>query len=376
VSEVSATQGFAPATNQLPWPADFRPSEPPTGTAVSRAFAVDWQIAQLFQKCAAVPGAGSRVCPPALPGLDKLRPGERTELGVAEVEVALGQLCGYLQPVRGEPMWTEGLRQSLRGGDPSATKGEIYRLHLKLLVTLTAADFRLGKAYGLGRALFDTCLAGASAAALADEFESGRIDKLHEWLADLRTAFPDHAAVAVSHTLSDWQRWVADIPDPANEDWSAGFGHTVHEALWRQGRLWRALLSGETRGIDRLTDRNYLSAANRMFGHARVLLWRLARSHVAAVLVVLALAGAAAIALSTSDNAGQTLAGLGALVAALGISWGGLGRGFFSILELVRAPLWRDALDAEIGAATRCVPETLRSAPERRGRIPLRHRRP
>jgi hypothetical protein len=40
--------------------------------------------------------------------------------------------------------------------DSEAIRRAILDLHIALLVDLTAADYRLGKAYGLGRALADT----------------------------------------------------------------------------------------------------------------------------------------------------------------------------------------------------------------------------
>ena len=58
--------------------------------------------------------------------------------------------------------------------DRDAIRKAILNLHVALLIQLTAADYRLGKAYGLGRALADTC-----ASAHGDETERRRALEHH-----------------------------------------------------------------------------------------------------------------------------------------------------------------------------------------------------
>ena len=48
-----------------------------------------------------------------------------------------------------------------------------------------AADFRVGKAYGLGRALADTCASSQSATRLGRELNEFRLKEIQGWLDDL-----------------------------------------------------------------------------------------------------------------------------------------------------------------------------------------------
>ncbi len=108
-----------------------------------------------------------------------------------------------------------------------ATLDTIFTLHCRLLEALTVADFLLGKAYGLGRAIAETTFLPANAITGEQRqqqfrcmFEAGRLITIKDWLADLKTLLPDHTAYAVSRGLHDWQQWVDGNP-PAG-DWSAG----------------------------------------------------------------------------------------------------------------------------------------------------------
>jgi hypothetical protein len=97
--------------------------------------------------------------------------------------------------------------------DATALQTAILGLHVDLLVGLTAADFRLGKAYGLGRALADTCAPshGQSVDELRKSVRSHldphRALVLVGWLDDLKTVLPDHAGQSVSDSLQRWIRW-------------------------------------------------------------------------------------------------------------------------------------------------------------------------
>jgi hypothetical protein len=116
------------------------------------------------------------------------------------------------------------------------------------------ADFRLGKAYGLGRALADTCRKPSDAATLKTELGRNRVANLLGWLDDLSSALRAHAAHSVAESLGrccDWSEdhGVADVDQ------------RTLATLRRQGEPWRALLSGEKRATETLEIDNYLDAA-------------------------------------------------------------------------------------------------------------------
>ena len=97
---------------------------------------------------------------------------------------------------------------------PGELRTAVAELHRQLLMALTAADFRLGKAYGLGRALAQTALLpdARHPETFRGTFARFRLDNLLGWLADLRSAFPPHAAKAVSGSLQAWAAWTCCPP--------------------------------------------------------------------------------------------------------------------------------------------------------------------
>src|SRR5207244_582290 len=76
-----------------------------------------------------------------------------------------------------------------------------------LLRALLTSDPQLAKAYGLGRALSDTCHMPQDSASLKSEFNPYRLATLGESLADLASLFPSHASRSVRLSLSAWRRW-------------------------------------------------------------------------------------------------------------------------------------------------------------------------
>ena len=99
---------------------------------------------------------------------------------------------------------------------PGQLRAAVAELHRQLLMALTAADFRLGKAYGLGRALAQTALLpdATHPETFGRTFARFRLDNLLGWLADLRSAFPPHAAEAVS-AVAPGVGGLERRPDPA-----------------------------------------------------------------------------------------------------------------------------------------------------------------
>lgn len=144
------------------------------------------------------------------------------------------------------------------------TLDAVFTLHCRLLEALTVADFRLGKAYGLGRAMAETALLPAAAATDKEAEQQfrcvlapGRLVTIRDWLADLKTLLPAHTAYAVSRSLQGWEQW-AHGP-PADGDWAA-----AQPAIQVQGRIWRQLLTGEKAARDILKLSDYHAAGVRV----------------------------------------------------------------------------------------------------------------
>jgi hypothetical protein len=155
-------------------------------------------------------------------------------------------------------------------GHGGASLGDVAPVHEAFLESLTASDFRLGKAYAVGVALGETIVLGyrhlkvgtktgsevAADIAYVDQlFASKRMEPVIRQLRDLKSAFEDHATDAVVATLQDW---VDTLPI-----WNVAGTvdrEKVADHLYHQGSIWRAMLSGEKEATDYLTVADYAKA--------------------------------------------------------------------------------------------------------------------
>jgi hypothetical protein len=296
---------------------------------------------------------------PDLPGLSELPAAQRVQLGLAQADVALARIGAFLADT--SLPTTDAVRAAAKKQhvDRLAVRKAILELHIALLVQLTAADYRVGKAYGLGRALADTCESASGdpaerQAAFKRHLESHRMDVIAGWLDDLKTVLPAHSSQSVADSLERWKRWAEAVGlprlDPATVNKSA-------RGLHRCGQQWRAILSGEKSATDLLTIADYVNAARgtlaRAGAVARSLAWQL--------LLPLALAAAMVITglwlIVANNSTAQVLAGLGTIAGGLGITWRSAAGsvGHLSV-DLIR-PLWDAQVDLTIGNRLTPLPQ-------------------
>lgn len=346
-----------------------RPVDPawPGGDGVKLALALGWQMARLYES-----PVGEQADPKLkddLPGLSELPSRARLKLGVEQADVALAELAVVLDTRASLPS-TDELKAELakQPADRDATRQAILDLHVDLLVRLTAADFRLGKAYGLGRALADTCRSPDGTPAqrrksLVHRLEPGRLRQLSGWLDDLKTVLPAHGAHAVCDSIERWRTWAeSERLVELDAVRLARTSRTLH----RCGQRWRALLSGEKDARDLLEISDYVSAARGTLTDAgriaRSMLWQMRIPLVLATALIVA--GLALMFLNRSSA--QVIAGLGTVAGGLGVTWRStsawLGRVSLDLVD----PLWEAQLDRVLGniltpAPQRdCVPELQR----------------
>ena len=302
---------------------------------VSEAFALGWQMAELYR-----PGR-SRSAAPAdeddLPGISRLSEPELTVLRANQLQAGLAKLarpithCGLTVPD------VRPLLEKLKDAN-SDRDAEIRSFHVAVLAALTAADFRLGKAYGLGRALADTTRSPSDAGA---ELARHRVATVAGWIRDLATAFPSHAAHPVAESLSVWSRYVE--PDPGGE--KRQLDAPERRQLAAQGRLWRNLLSGERRATQTLEVLDYVNAGEGMFRQSGAVALKYLKHYWWVILVALALVfGGVALVVSSSGSA-ATGAGVASLVASLGLTWKGIGTSLGTAGARLEQPLWDSELD-------------------------------
>jgi hypothetical protein len=333
------------------------------------AFGMGWQMADLYRKAELEdPGL-----PPSetLPNVGGFTQRLWTALGIDQLQAGLHRLTPRLKKAGAAAPSLADLRVAFDGDDGlGAFKAQLWSFHIDLLTVLTAADFKLGKAYALGTALSDT-VNPKNYAELDTRWKDSELAKVVAWLADLESAFPAHSARAVMLCIEHWELWLAPRTQEAFGDAAKtdSLAYSVPRRLFGQGRAWRALLSGEKQGTDMLATDDYVNAASRALSHTRTvgvdLLWKF-REIVALVLVLLVIGVVLAFA---SKETAKILAGVGAFVSALGISWKTLGTGFRTLAEHVKDPLWGAEVDEAIAVAITVLPNPLDEQLSKKDRV-------
>jgi hypothetical protein len=328
--------------------------EPAGDPEVMTAFALGWQMAELYN-----PGPWpdrDAEQETDLPGLSELGGSQRAQLGLDQVKVALVKLETKIKTAGLDMPSTADAEAKLPAEKlEDGYREEIFKLHVELLTTLTATHYKLGKSYGLGRALADTSRLPHDGKTLHEEFKPHRIATIEAWISDLTTLLPPHAGHSVNDSLAEWTSWADKQPEDAPLDTK------ILGLLRRQGELWRALLSGEKNGTDNLKFSEYVEAGTETLSQTGKLAEQFLRKYWpwALLTVVLLLGSIALIALD--NNTGQIAAGIAGLLASLGISWKGIGATLGTAAAQVERPIWQAALDVEIAEAITYLPDGQRA---------------
>lgn len=363
---------------------------------VATAVGLGWQMANLYQEAL---GAGTNPAgdPADLPGLSALSWEQLLRLRFHQVSsglsrlaqrvaaggLSLGSLCEAVEAATenletagstspgAEPQRRTRLAAAAGftpGDQPAAIRQTVLHWHVQILDVLTAADATIGKAYGLGRALADLTLrpTAPTKAAFQADF-SGRVETIKSWLSDLTSVLPEHAGVAVRASLDYWTRWLedtkADDPiwsqppewrDPLHPSATISL---VTEVLYKQGNLWRAVLTGEKQAVDLLSADEYVNASEALIQRLGMIGRRFwAQYRLGISLAVIALGAVVAGLLLLSSGAAGGLGALGAILAATGITWKGLSSTLGTALRKAEPALWGAQLDLVATVAITILP--------------------
>jgi hypothetical protein len=327
-------------------------------SAVTTSFAFGWQMARLYTgplSSAAEPGLAED-----LPGLSSLPAAQLVTLGLAQADAALGRLKTFLGDAQLPN--TDAVRAETQKRPPErdAIRKAILDLHVELLVRLTAADYRIGKAYGLGRALADTCAdaRGEDAErreALCHHLDQRRALVIAGWLDDLKTVLPAHAGQGVADSLHLWEHWAEAAGLEALDPVAV---NDITHALHRCGQRWRAILSGEKNATDMLQIGDYVNAARGTLVRAAAIARALALRLWAPLTVAAVLIGVGIWLIIANRSNAQVIAGLGTIAGGLGITWRGAAGALGQLsVDLVR-PLWGAQIDTAV--ADQLTPATQR----------------
>jgi hypothetical protein len=280
-----------------------------------------------------------------LPGISDLTTEEKVDVRVEQIDRGLRMLASALGDAGVANPSSAGVHTALKDEQaPAAVRDAIRRLHVDLLGALTVADYRLGKAYGLGRALCDTCRSPQSDAELTDHLRDRRLDNLIGWCEDLKTVLPAHAGQPVADSLKRWAAWAAANPPGAQN------APEINRRLHRQGERWRAVLSGEKHATDILTPTTYVNAAERLLKDAASMAGHFLVKFVWLMLVAVVLL-VVGIAVISGGGANNLVAGLASIATSLGITWKTATPALTNVARKVGHPLWEAELDAAITTA-------------------------
>jgi hypothetical protein len=300
---------------------------------VMEAFGLGWQMAEIYRPD---PAPESPPEPGDLPDLSQLDDADWTQIGLYQIQAGITKLRETITVAGLDVPEAEDFARRLRLLAPEERPGALRRFHVDLLATLTAADYRLGKAYGLGVALADLTREPAS---YRTGLQDARVRIIAGWIRDLATAFPEHASHAVASSLESWSGWAAGIGD-------GGTGEAeVVPQLSAQGRLWRSLLSGEKRATDVLEQSDYLTAGERVIQNAGSLARRFLRHYIWACVAAVLLFAAGIVVMFVVGSAAGVVSGATAILAGVGLGWKTIGTSLGAAAARVESPLWGAALD-------------------------------
>jgi hypothetical protein len=298
--------------------------------------------------------------PPAddLSGLGAFDASEQTEMRLDAIAARLATLHDMLTAAGQDPPSTADVRTLYqdRHSQALAERVAMNKLHFDIARTLAASDPNLGKAYGLGlgRALSDTVRSTADQVELGERFQRFRLETLRRWLNDLASELPAHSGKGVLLSLSRWEGWAANVAVVSDDDWASAQAN-VRRTLRKQGELWRVALCGEKNPRDALTADAYANAASDVARRGLAIGARvLARYGVAIMLVVTAVIALAVFVVTNPTS--QLVTGIGAVAAALSITWKGVGSVSEQLAYALGKPLWGAELDAAVGDGLTILP--------------------
>jgi hypothetical protein len=223
-----------------------------------------------------------------------------------------------------------------------ADRGAATALAATLGAQLLAADFRLGKGFSVGQGIAGLFARGHfDATAFRHDLLEGH-DKLQDQLSQLATALPPNAGHSVKDSLNMWRHAVSS---------GERLGDLHETDVTRQGEAWRSLLSGEKAGKDALELTDYVGVAEAMAGEIRGLALRALRSMWRYLLVILALVVLGVAGIVVWQHTAGSAAGIASLLAAVGLTWKGLGGSLGRAVARVEQPAWDAQVDRAIAYA-------------------------
>lgn len=315
--------------------------------AVTMAIEFGWRLAQLYEEVLASARRGlpkePEAPPPHLPGLGARDDFERAMELVQRIDLA----CQRLGIDSAGPL-IASLRSVVQedGHSLNAVRQCVLDLYAACEDHLTTYPPRVATALGLGRLLADTCWLPHSSdpSSFKERFDYWRIGNAYRWLEALDSSLPVGASSAVRHSLVWWERSMAPRATPTSiiRRLSARRNRElVVRALHSQAEAWRVLLTGERSAASIPSASDHIGASLRLLRSVRSMtlqfIW-----HWLGLLVGLGTALGAtiwAVATYAPSGAGRVTGVALSAVAALGLTWRGVGSTLGKALVRLEDPL-------------------------------------
>jgi hypothetical protein len=362
---------------------------------VIAAFTAGWALAELFDGASeflattrppgpkAAPALGAHPAPhpkPALAdhlaGVGEMDPKARAAVLAGRAAVALDVLGSA---VIAPPLAAVNAAIGLPAADAASSTAAIAELqtalkalHRFIQQQLAIHDPVANTAYGLGRMLADTAL--LPRLHTPEQFDYSldpyRLGNADEWLRDLDEAFPSGAAAAVRYSLDVWSEWLVAARDGDKVITQAKITQQIVQNLRSQGRIWQRLLTGQMAPSSLLEPESYVDAANAMLTESWSIAKRFARTWWwILALVVGLIAGGVLGAIFLPGATAKSVALVGSVLGALGLSWKGVGSTLGGTLTKAESELWRVEVANATGAAATIAPVRPPDTARLRGRV-------
>lgn len=344
---------------------------PPVGSAdpeVQAAVALGWHLSEFWLIEPASIKTPAAVTspdwpPPKLKDLGQLDHGAIQQIVLAGIRADLENLKSITLPDPG--LLAAGAARSgpTKPNNPASGQDPVDAFHVGCLAGLMAHEPALADAYLVGVDLGDTVLRsyklslkdpGATRASLK-KLLTERGPGLARRIKELKDGLGDYVGDSVAAAIEDWRQWASlEYAVPAGQ--TALSDEELRDLFYRQGSVWRTLLTGERQAGSYLALREYLKAALAMIDdYGRLALSLASRPFSLALVASLAAVVILVAGVSASSNSGP----LGTIIAALsafGFTGTSLVAGLKRLLDEADAILWHAEVAAAVALATNVLP--------------------
>lgn len=309
--------------------------------------------------------------PPAtLPSRKEVR--SESDLGTKQIRADIARLMPLIDGV-GLDCKALHLTNDFDHLDNEAQIERLLAFNTAVLDTLKAADFRVAKGYSIGQRIAklnvlmpDDVAASCQDGEVASPFGGLHVslDSLDEHIKDLRSVLPEHAAKATQDTIEYWHRWLSNPVDAAGKTRSVddvALHDEVSDAMKKQTKIWRGLLTGERTGPDYLDVGGYISAADTLIATYRAVVTSILKKWWPYILVAGLIVGAiVGLLLGLGNGTAGRISAAATVLAAIGISGRTVSTTLTKVMNSIEGSLAGAELDTAIGVATVRLPFEVR----------------